>query len=105
KLGRAVQLAEESGHTETAKLLGKVVDVVDAKQGTVRRKQKVEGVDAELASVRSVKPVRVDGLLRRVRRPHRRAAGLPAGTGGDVRTGDARVGGSGRCGVGGAVPG
>jgi len=61
KLGRAVQLAEESGHTETAKLLGKVVDVVDAKQGTVRLKQKVEGVDAELASVRSVKTVRVKG--------------------------------------------
>ena len=59
KLGRAVQLAEESGHTETAKLLGKVVDVVDAKQGTVRLKQKVEGVDAELANVRSVKTVRV----------------------------------------------
>jgi hypothetical protein len=61
KLGRAVQIAEESGHTETAKLLGKVVDVVDAKQGTVRLKQKVEGVDAELASVRSVKTVRVKG--------------------------------------------
>lgn len=61
KLGRAVQLAEESGHTDTAKLLGKVVDVVDAKQGTVRLKQKVEGVDAELASVRSVKTVRVKG--------------------------------------------
>jgi hypothetical protein len=61
KLGRAVQIAEESGHTETAKLLGKVVDVVDAKQGTVRLKQKVEGVDAELASVRSVKTVRVQG--------------------------------------------
>ena len=30
KLGRAVQLAEESGHTDTAKLLAKVVDVVDA---------------------------------------------------------------------------
>jgi len=61
KLGRAVQIAEESGHTETAKLLGKVVDVVDARQGTVRLKQKVEGVDAELASVRSVKTVRVKG--------------------------------------------
>ncbi len=61
KLGRAVQLAEESGHTDTAKLLGRVVDVVDARNGTVRLKQKVEGVDAELASVRSVKTVRVKG--------------------------------------------
>jgi len=59
KLGRAVQLAEESGHTDTAKLLGKVVDVVDAGSGTVRLKQKVEGVDAELATVRSVKTIRV----------------------------------------------
>jgi hypothetical protein len=61
KLGRAVQLAEESGHTETAKLLGKVVEVVDAPSGTVRLKQKVAGVDAELANVRSVKTVRVKG--------------------------------------------
>jgi hypothetical protein len=61
KLGRAVQLAEQSGHTETAKLLGKVVEVVDAPSGTVRLKQKVAGVDAELANVRSVKTVRVKG--------------------------------------------
>jgi hypothetical protein len=59
RLGRAVQLAEESGHTDTAKLLAKVVDVVDAPSGTVRLKRKVEGVDAELANVRSVKTVRV----------------------------------------------
>jgi von Willebrand factor type A C-terminal domain/von Willebrand factor type A domain len=59
KLGRAVQLAEESGHTDTAKLLAKVVDVVDAGSGTVRLKQKVAGVDAELANVRSVKTIRV----------------------------------------------
>jgi hypothetical protein len=59
KLGRAVQLAEESGHADTAKLLGRVVDVIDARTGTVRLKQKVEGVDAELANVRSVKTIRV----------------------------------------------
>jgi hypothetical protein len=59
KLGRAVQLAAESGHEDTAKLLGKVVDVVDEKTGTVRLKQKVAGVDAELANVRSVKTIRV----------------------------------------------
>jgi hypothetical protein len=59
KLGRAVQLAEESGHTDTAKLLGKVVDVVDAASGTVRLKKQVAGVDSELATVRSVKTVRV----------------------------------------------
>jgi hypothetical protein len=59
KLGRAVQLAAESGHEETAKLLGRVVDVVDEKTGTVRMKQRVAGVDAEIANVRSVKTIRV----------------------------------------------
>lgn len=59
KLGRAVKLATESGHTDTAKLLGKVVDVVDAPSGTVRLKKQVAGVDAELANVRSVKTIRV----------------------------------------------
>ena len=59
KLGRAVQLAEESGHADTAKLLAKVVDVVDAGSGTVRLKKQVAGVDAEMATVRSVKTVRV----------------------------------------------
>jgi hypothetical protein len=59
KLGRAVQLAAESGHTDTAKLLGKVVDVIDAPSGTVQLKPKVAGVDAELANVRSVKTIRV----------------------------------------------
>jgi hypothetical protein len=59
KLGRAVQLATESGHEDTAKLLAKVVDVVDAPTGTVRLKKKVAGVDAELVDVRSVKTIRV----------------------------------------------
>jgi hypothetical protein len=59
KLGRAVQLAEESGHDDTAKLLGKVVDVIDAATGTVRLKQKIAGVDAEMAAVRSVKTIQV----------------------------------------------
>jgi von Willebrand factor type A C-terminal domain/von Willebrand factor type A domain len=59
KLGRAVQLAEESGHDDTAKLLGKVVDVIDAATGTVRLKQQVVGVDAEMAAVRSVRTIQV----------------------------------------------
>ncbi|WP_213454290.1 VWA domain-containing protein [Rhizomonospora bruguierae] len=59
KLGRAVQLANESGHTDTAKLLARVVDVVDAPTGTVRLKKQVAGVDAELTNVRSVKTIRV----------------------------------------------
>jgi hypothetical protein len=59
KLGRAVQLATESGHSDTAKLLSRVVDVVDAPSGTVQLKKKVSNVDAELADVRSVKTIRV----------------------------------------------
>lgn len=59
KLGRAVQLATESGHEGTAKLLARVVDVVDAPTGTVRLKKQVAGVDAEITNVRSVKTVRV----------------------------------------------
>ena len=59
KLGRAVQLAAESGHEGTARLLAKVVDVVDAPTGTVRLKKQVAGVDSEMANVRSVKTVRV----------------------------------------------
>jgi ornithine carbamoyltransferase len=57
-LGRAMQLAEETGHDDTAKLLGRVVDVIDARTGTLRLKTTVAGVDAELANVRSVKTVR-----------------------------------------------
>ncbi|MFC5006284.1 hypothetical protein ACFPIJ_51750 [Dactylosporangium cerinum] len=59
KLGRAVQLATESGHGDTAKLLAMVVDVIDARTGTVRLKRSVAGVDAELANVRSVRTIRV----------------------------------------------
>jgi hypothetical protein len=59
KLGRAVALAAASGHEETAKLLGRVVDIVDEHTGTVHLKQRVAGVDAELANVRSVKTIRV----------------------------------------------
>jgi hypothetical protein len=59
KLGRAVQLATETGHTDTAKLLAKVVDVEDAKTGTVRLKRKVEAVDEMTLDTRSSKTMRV----------------------------------------------
>ena len=59
KLGRAVQLATESGHTDTAKLLARVVDVVDAPTGTIRLRKQASGIDAELTNVRSVKTVRI----------------------------------------------
>jgi von Willebrand factor type A C-terminal domain/von Willebrand factor type A domain len=59
KLGRAVQLANNSGNADTAKLLSKVVDVVDATTGTVRLKAKVEEADEMTLETRSTKTVRV----------------------------------------------
>jgi hypothetical protein len=59
KLGRAVQLATETGHSDTAKLLAKVVDVEDARTGTVRLKRKVETVDEMTLDTRSSKTMRV----------------------------------------------
>ncbi|MGW1585842.1 VWA domain-containing protein [Streptomyces sp. NPDC002386] len=59
KLGRAVQLASVSGNADTAKLLSKVVDVVDAATGTVRLKTKVAEADEMTLETRSTKTVRV----------------------------------------------
>jgi hypothetical protein len=59
KLGRAVQLATETGHTDTAKLLAKVVDIEDAKSGTVRLKRNVATVDEMTLDTRSSKTMRV----------------------------------------------
>ncbi|MFG2373702.1 VWA domain-containing protein [Streptomyces sp. NPDC048504] len=59
KLGRAVQLASVSGNADTAKLLAKVVDVVDAATGTVRLKAKVAEADEMTLETRSTKTVRV----------------------------------------------
>jgi hypothetical protein len=53
KLGRAVALANSSGHEDTAKLLAKVVDVVDPVRGTVRLKRQVSAVDAMTLESRS----------------------------------------------------
>ncbi|WP_329117406.1 vWA domain-containing protein [Streptomyces sp. NBC_01465] len=59
KLGRAVQLAAASGNADTAKLLSKVVDVVDEATGTVRLKAKVAEADEMTLETRSTKTVRV----------------------------------------------
>ncbi|MFD5425569.1 VWA domain-containing protein [Streptomyces sp. NPDC127084] len=59
KLGRAVQLAAASGNEGTAKLLAKVVDVVDVATGTVRLKAKVADADEMTLETRSTKTVRV----------------------------------------------
>ncbi|MFJ8163182.1 VWA domain-containing protein [Streptomyces sp. NPDC096136] len=59
KLGRAVQLASVSGNADTARLLAKVVDVVDAAAGTVRLKAKVADADEMTLETRSTQTVRV----------------------------------------------
>jgi len=58
KLGRAVALAEQSGNEDTAKLLARVVDVVDAATGTVRLKRQVDDADEMALDTRSTKTVR-----------------------------------------------
>ena len=58
KLGRAVALAHESGNEDTAKLLAKVVNVVDAATGTVRLKKQVDDADEMALDTRSTKTVR-----------------------------------------------
>lgn len=59
KLGRAVALANESGHDETAKLLAGVVEVEDPERGTVRLKTKVATVDEMTLDTRSTVTKRV----------------------------------------------
>lgn len=61
KLGAAVRLAAGSGREDTAKLLRKVVDVVDEESGTVRLKRTPDAVDAEIVDVRSTVTRRVRG--------------------------------------------
>ena len=57
KLGRAVALAGQAGHEETARLLAKVVEVVDA-TGTVRLRRRVADADEMALDTRSTKTVR-----------------------------------------------
>jgi hypothetical protein len=59
KLGRAVQLAHQSGNESTVRLLQKVVDVEDPDTGTVRLKRDVQAVDEMALDTRSTRTVRV----------------------------------------------
>jgi hypothetical protein len=59
KLGRAVQLAAESGNDGTLKLLAGVVEIEDPNTGTVRLRQKVADADEMALDTRSTKTVRV----------------------------------------------
>ncbi|GAA1016713.1 MULTISPECIES: vWA domain-containing protein [Nocardiopsidaceae] len=58
RLGRAVALAEETGDTETARLLGKVVEVLDPVTGAVRLKPGVDKVDEMTLDTNSTRTVR-----------------------------------------------
>ena len=59
KLGRAVQLAHESGNEATAKLLRTVVEIEDAPTGTVRLRKQIEKADEMALETRSTKTTRI----------------------------------------------
>ena len=59
KLGRAVQLAAQSGNDGTMKLLAAVVDVEDPATGTVRLRNQITDVDEMALDTRSTRTVRV----------------------------------------------
>ena len=64
KLGRAVQLAAETGNEEATTRLRKVVDIDDAATGTVRLKRAVEKVDEMALDTASTKTTRVRRMSR-----------------------------------------
>lgn len=59
RLGRAAQLAHESGNEATTELLATVVDIDDPVTGTVRLRRRVEAADEMALDTRSTKTVRV----------------------------------------------
>jgi hypothetical protein len=59
KLGRAVQLAAESGHDDTMRLLREVVEVENAESGTVRLKAGAEKAAEMTLDTRSTRTVRL----------------------------------------------
>ncbi|HET7488140.1 MAG TPA: VWA domain-containing protein [Acidimicrobiales bacterium] len=59
KLGRAVQLAAQSGNEGTLRVLRKIVDVQDEATGTVRVKRNVEKLDEMELDTRSTRTVQV----------------------------------------------
>ena len=61
KLGRAVQLAAQTGNAEAALKLGKVVDITDAATGTVRLKKNIEKADEMALDTASTRTTRIRG--------------------------------------------
>ncbi|SDC68757.1 vWA domain-containing protein [Nocardioides lianchengensis] len=59
KLGRAVQLAAETGNDEATSKLRKVVDIDDEKEGTVRLKRAVDKADEMALDTASTKTTRI----------------------------------------------
>jgi hypothetical protein len=59
RLGRAVALAHQAGNEDTARLLARVVDVVDEAAGTVRLRKTVSTEDEMALDTRSVRTVRL----------------------------------------------
>ncbi len=59
RLGRAAQLAAESGNDGTLRLLARVVEVEDAASGTVRLRRQVDAADEMALDTRSTKTVRI----------------------------------------------
>lgn len=58
RLGRAVQLADQTGNDEAAEKLSRVVDVVDISTGTVRLRQQVNKADEMALDTASTKTTR-----------------------------------------------
>jgi hypothetical protein len=61
KLGRAVQLATDTGNSEATAKLRKVVDIADARTGTVRLRQAVDKADVMALDTASTKTTRIRG--------------------------------------------
>jgi hypothetical protein len=58
RLGRAVQLASQSGNDAMARLLARVVEIVDADTGKVRMRDDVDASDEMALDTRSIRSVR-----------------------------------------------
>jgi len=69
KLGRAAQLAVESGNNPVAGLIANVVDVVDAATGKVRMRRTVDRSDEMALDTRSTKTVRISSSARLAAEP------------------------------------
>ncbi|MDR0284336.1 MAG: hypothetical protein LBI33_05515, partial [Propionibacteriaceae bacterium] len=61
KLGRAVQLAQQTGNAEAASRLERVVDIADAATGTVRLKKNIEKADEMALDTASTRTTRIRG--------------------------------------------